>query len=110
MKLEHRVNLTAFEVEYIDTREPKPRAVHWEQVVLDGNRLGALARLGQTPASFICHEYEAAGFRVSTIRRGGTVEADVDLSELWKEMQRKIAAARFEKAQALDAKEGGAEE
>lgn len=51
MKLEKRITLTAYEVEYIDTREPKPRTIHWEQIVLDGGRLSALARLGQTPAA-----------------------------------------------------------
>lgn len=46
MKLEKRITLTAYEVEYIDNREPKPRTIHWEQIVLDGGRLSALARLG----------------------------------------------------------------
>ena len=36
MKIEKRVNLYAFEVEYIDQREAKPRTVRRETVVLDG--------------------------------------------------------------------------
>ena len=39
MKIEKRVNLYAFEVEYIDQREAKPRTVHRETVVLDGGRV-----------------------------------------------------------------------
>ena len=110
MKFEHRFNLTAFEVEYIDTREPKPRTVHWEQIVLDGGRLSALARLGQSPAAFIGQQYEAAGFRVSSIHRGETIETRVDLPALWAEMQQKIAAGRELLAQTKVAKEGSAAE
>ena len=44
MNLEKKINLTAFEVEYIDIREPKPRTIHWGQIVLDGGRLSALAQ------------------------------------------------------------------
>lgn len=110
MKLEKRITLTAYEVEYIDTREPKPHTIHWEQIVLDGGRLSALARLGQTPAAFIAQQYEAAGFRMSSIHRGETIEARVDLPALWAEMQQKIAASRELLAQTKAAKERSAAE
>ena len=42
MKAEKTINLTAYVVEYIDQREPKPRAVHHELCVLDGGRVSAL--------------------------------------------------------------------
>lgn len=51
LRLEKRITLHTFDVEYIDQREPKPRAVHHELCVLDGGRVSALERLGQTPAS-----------------------------------------------------------
>ena len=35
MKTEKTINLTAYTVEYIDQREPKPRTVHAQTVVLD---------------------------------------------------------------------------
>ena len=95
MKLEKRITLTAYEVEYIDTREPKPRTIHWEQIVLDGGRLSALARLEQTPAAFITQQYEPAGFRVSSIHRGESVEASVDLPALWAEVQKEKAVRRL---------------
>ncbi len=57
MKIEKRVNLYAFEVEYIDQREAKPRTVRRETVVLDGGRVSALERLGQS---------RKAGFASST--------------------------------------------
>lgn len=107
MNLEKKINLTAFEVEYIDTRDPKPRAVHWEQIVLDGGRLSALSRLGQTPAAFITQQYEATGFRVASIHRGESVEASVDLPALWAEVQKEKAVRRL--AQLNTQKEGAAE-
>lgn len=95
MNLEKKINLTAFEVEFIDTREPKPRAVHWEQIVLDGGRLSALARLGQSPAAFITQQYEAVGFRVASIHRGESVETSVNLPALWAEVQKEKAVRRL---------------
>lgn len=107
MKLEHRVNLTAFEVEYIDTREPKPRAVHWETVVLDGGRVSALERLGQSPASWICQQYARQGFSVATVRKGEHLTAHVDTGLLWRLAALDATAAKVGKsvAQLL---EGGA--
>ncbi|MFQ7015153.1 MAG: hypothetical protein ACLRRU_12830 [Faecalibacterium sp.] len=61
LKLEKRITLHTFDVEYIDQREPKPRAVHHELCVLDGGRVSALERLGQSPASWICQQYARRG-------------------------------------------------
>lgn len=111
MNFEKRINLTAFEVDFIDTREPKPRTVHREQIVLDGGRLSALARLGQTPAAFITQQYEAAGFRVSSIHRGESIEARVCLPTLWAEVQKENALRRLAQLNHRDEtmKEGTAE-
>lgn len=49
MKTEKTINLTAYMVEYIDQREPKPRTVHTQTVVLDGGKISALARAGHAP-------------------------------------------------------------
>lgn len=95
MNLEKRITLTAYEVEYIDTREPKPRTIHREQIVLDGGRLSALARLGQTPAAFIAQQYEAVGFRVASLHRGESIEARIDLPALWAEVQKEKAVRRL---------------
>ena len=35
MKLEKKISLHSFEVEYIDQREAKPRTLHRESIVLD---------------------------------------------------------------------------
>ena len=39
MKMEKKISLHAFEVEYIDQREAKPRTLHRESIVLDGGRV-----------------------------------------------------------------------
>lgn len=99
MKLEKIITLTAYEVEYIDQRQPKPRTVHRETVVLDGGKLSALERLGMRPAGYLAQQFERSGYTVATIRRGETINAHVDLSELWDktrkeiELQQVVAAA-----------------
>lgn len=70
LKLEKRITLHTFDVEYIDQREQKPRAVHHELCVLDGGRVSALERLGQSPASWICQQYARLGFTVGAVHKG----------------------------------------
>ncbi|MBM6717921.1 hypothetical protein H6B15_14780 [Gemmiger formicilis] len=99
MKFEKTITLTAYEVEYIDQRQPKPRTVHRETVVLDGDRLAALEGLGMRPTGYLTQQFERSGYTVATIRRGETINAHVDLSELWDktrkeiELQQVVAAA-----------------
>ena len=50
MRLEKKISLHAFEVEYIDQREAKPRTLHRESIVLDGGRMNTLDHLN--PAAF----------------------------------------------------------
>lgn len=83
LKLEKRITLHTFDVEYIDQREPKPRAVHHELCVLDGGRVSALERLGQSPASWICQQYARQGFTVGAVHKGERMTANVDTATLW---------------------------
>ena len=95
MKFQKTINLTSYMVEYIDKRQPKPRTVHRETVVLDGDRLAALERLGMRPAGYIMQQFEREGYTVANIRRGESINARVDLSELWDETQQEIKAEHF---------------
>lgn len=45
MKFQKTITLTSYQVEYIDKRQPKPRTIRREAVVLDGGRVDALQRL-----------------------------------------------------------------
>lgn len=107
MKIEKRVNLYAFEVEYIDQREAKPRTVRRETVVLDGGRVSALERLGQTPQNWICQQYARQGFSVGAVHKGDRLTAKVDTGFLWKLAALDAAAAKAGKSVAK-LLEGGA--
>lgn len=98
MKIEKRVNLYAFEVEYIDQREAKPRTVRGETVVLDGGRVSALERLGQSPQSWICQQYARQGFSVGAVHKGDRLTAHVDTGFLWKLAALDAAAAKAGKS------------
>ena len=82
MKFEKTITLTAYEVEYIDQRQPKPRTVHRETVVLDGDRLAALERLEMRPAGYISQQFERNGYTVATIMRGITISGNFSLPSL----------------------------
>lgn len=83
MKTEKTINLTAYTVEYIDQREPKPRTVHTQTVVLDGGKISALNRLDIRLAGWITQQFERDGYTVASIHKGETIAARVDLAELW---------------------------
>ena len=83
LRLEKRITLHTFDVEYIDQREPKPRAVHHELCVLDGGHVSALERLGQSPASWIRQQYARQGFTVGAVHKGERLTANVDTATLW---------------------------
>lgn len=101
MKFEKTITLTDYEVEYIDQRQPKPRTVHRETVVLDGDRLAALERLGMRPTGYLTQQFERSGYTVATIRRGETINAHVDLSELWDKTRKEIQLQQVVAAAAL---------
>lgn len=84
MKLEKKISLHAFEVEYIDQREARPRTLHRESIVLDGGRMNTLDHLNQTPQSWIRQQYAQQGYTVSAIHKGESLTAKVDTGFLWK--------------------------
>lgn len=92
MKTEKNINLTAYTVEYIDQREPKPRTIRTQTVVLDGGKVSALARLDMRPAGWITAQFERDGYTVASVHKGETITASVDLAELW---QHTAAAAEL---------------
>ncbi len=95
MKTEKTINLTAYTVEYIDQREPKPRTVHTQTVVLDGGKISALNRLDMNPGGYICREFERSGYTVASIHKGETITAHVDLADLWQQTAAQIERDRL---------------
>ena len=98
MTFKKTINLTAYEVEYIDQRQEKPRTVQQETVVLDGGRISALNRLDMRPSGYIIKQFERSGYAVTNIRKGETIAAPVDLAELWSRTMTKI---RLDKVRAI---------
>ena len=94
MKLEKKISLHAFDVEYIDQREAKPRTLHRESIVLDGGRMNTLDHLNQTPQSWIRQQYAQQGYTVAAIHKGEILTAKVDTSFLWKLAALDAAAAK----------------
>ena len=95
MKTEKTINLIAYTVEYIDQREPKPRTVHTQTVVLDGGKISALARLDMRPAGWITQQFERDGYTVASIHKGETITAHVDLADLWQQTAAQIERDRL---------------
>ena len=95
MKTEKTINLTAYVVEYIDQREPNPRTVRTETVVLDGGKISALARLDMRPAGWIIQQFERDGYTVASIHKGETITAHVDLADLWQQTAAQIERDRL---------------
>lgn len=98
MNLTKNINLTEYIVDYVDLREPKPRTVRRDTVHLDGGRLSALRRLGQTVHNYILKMYAAQGLNVCKVTKGETIEAAVDLDAMWAATAEKILAARTARA------------
>ena len=95
MKTEKIINLTAYMVEYIDQREPKPRTVYTETVVLDGGKISALNRLDLRPAGYITQQLERSGYTVAAVRKGETITAHIDLADLWQQTAAQIERDRL---------------
>ena len=95
MKTEKTINLTAYTVVYIDQREPKPRTVHSQTVVLDGGKGSALARLDMRPAGWITQQFERDGYTVASVHKGETIAAHVDLADLWQQTAAQIERDRL---------------
>ncbi len=104
MKIEKTINLTAYTVEYIDPREPKPRTVRTETVVLDGGKISALHRLEINPCGYITQRFErSAGYTVTAVRKGESLTACIDLAELWQQTaaQNELANVKAQLAAAM---------
>ena len=77
LNLKQKITLVSFEVDYYDRREVKPRTLRHE-------------RLGTRPAAWIVQQYEGMGYAVQQVKRGQSMDVQVDLSALW----RKTAAEK----------------
>ena len=98
MKLTKNITLIEYMIDYVDLREPKPREHHRDTIHMDGGRISALRRLGQTVHNYVLQMYAAQGLNVCKVTKGETIEAAADLDELWSTTSVKILAARTTQA------------
>lgn len=76
--------LTGYRVQYVDLREPKPRAIHEEIHVADNAWIDACGVLGVSPPDRIKDWYEVGGYKVICIEKVKPKRTTVlDLRQLW---------------------------
>ena len=107
MKFEKEITLVAFEVVYYDLRQPKPRTMLREDVILDGGRISSLERLGIRPAGYIAQQFERNGYAVTEVRWGERIQAQVDLAELWSQANLQKQAAKIRQICCQPTEKGG---
>ena len=107
LNLKQKITLVAFEVDYYDRREAKPRTLHHERVVLNGGRLSAMERLGIRSASWIVQQFEVQGYAVQQVKKGQSMDAQVDLTALWSKTAAEKALYRLGANVAQIVKGGG---
>lgn len=85
MKLTKQINLVLYSVELYDIRQAKPRTPIDDSIVIDGGRISALHRLGQSVTGYITGLYEAQGYAVGKMQKVREYTAAVDLANLWRD-------------------------
>lgn len=80
------VGLTAYEVEFVDLREPQPRPHHTELHILTNTQMAAIEVLGLDLQNYIRERFAKGGYHVVCVRKvkSGNVEVGQDLNEVYK--------------------------
>lgn len=85
MRLTKQIKLQLYSVELYDVRQTKPRTPIDDSIVIDGGRISALHRLGQSVTGYITGLYEAQGYAVGKMQKVREYTAAVDLANLWRD-------------------------
>lgn len=81
-----KITLTGYNVQYVDLREPKPRATHSEIFVLDAGTIDAASCVGMDVPELIKQRYERGGYHVCTVERVKCKRhATISLQDLWQQ-------------------------
>lgn len=80
------VGLTAYEVEFVDLREPQPRPHHTELHILTNTQMAAIEVLGLDLQNYIRERFAKGGYHVVCVRKvkSGNVEVGQDLNEVYR--------------------------
>ena len=69
MKCTKDIVITAYKVQYVDLREPKPRTPQEEIYTIDKDLADAAGLLHMDPREIIKNRYECGGYKVISIER-----------------------------------------
>lgn len=93
MKSIKRITVTGYTVEYVDLREPKPRAIYTEIAAFDTDVITAANTLGVEFTGYIRQRYGRSGYHILTITKIGRRECFVDMGELYQRAELGSSAA-----------------
>ena len=86
MKCKKLIVMTGYRVQFVDLREPKPRAPREEIHVADRQWLGAMGLIGHNVADAIRGQYEKNGYKVFSVEPIKPKRvAEIDLCKLWEQ-------------------------
>lgn len=92
MKCRKQLVLTAYRVQFVDLREPKPRTPQEQIHVADRQWLDAIGLIGHNVADAIKNQYEKGGYKVFGVQPITPKRVvDLDLCQLWNEAEPPIS-------------------
>ena len=83
MKCTKDIVITAYKVQYVDLREPKPRTPQEEIYTIDNEFANAARLVHVDPREFIKTRYESFGLKVFSIERLSKSVVKLDLTQLY---------------------------
>ena len=87
MKCRKKITLIGYRVQFVDLREPKPRAPQETVHVADRQWLDAMGLTGHNVADAIKSQYEKGGYKVFSVQLIKPQRvAEIDLCQLWNEL------------------------
>lgn len=88
MKYRKQLVLTGYRVQFVDLREPKPRAPQEQIHVADRQWLDAMGLIGHNVADDIKSQYENGGYKVLSVQPITPKRVvELDLCQLWSEAE-----------------------
>lgn len=88
MKCRKQLVLTGYQVQFVDLREPRPRAPQEQIHVADRQWLDAMGLIGHNVADAIKSQYEKGGYKVFSVQPIKPKRViELDLCQLWNEAE-----------------------
>ena len=93
MKCIKKIVITAYKVQYVDLREPKPRTPQEQMHMADRQWLDAMGLIGHNVADAIKNQYEKGGYKFFSVEQLKPKKVvELDLCQLWNEAEATISS------------------